>query len=126
MRTNAHVLIAGTMAVLAALTGCSSNTGTPKAAKPTPSYAPDSIHARCLAQHWPQPMPDLKDKRFDPLGKALVCFDHLSAMAPDGHNVMDDPADDTTVWTVTSSSPAPGTRVRLSTHIRVNLRESEG
>ncbi|MFK4108562.1 PASTA domain-containing protein [Streptomyces sp. NPDC002176] len=121
MRT--YTLAACTLAALAAIAGCSSSNTTATASKPTHSYAPDSAYAKCRAQQWPQTMPDVRGKTFDPLGEDLQCFENLEALAPDGHDVLDDYAPDVHEWTVTSSTPAPGAKVQLTTHITLKLRD---
>ncbi|MGV9427085.1 hypothetical protein ACWDO7_22715 [Streptomyces sp. NPDC003656] len=123
MRTNLGILAASTLAVLAVVTSCSSGTSTPKSSKPSHSYAPGSVGALCRAQHWPQPMPDVKGK--DPLTKSLDCFDHIRAIAPDGHDVMDDPANTAYTWKIVSSTPAAGAQVRLSTPITLKVRGAQ-
>ncbi|MEU8906985.1 hypothetical protein [Streptomyces mirabilis] len=117
--------IAASTALLVAALGACTSTSPPKSHKPSPSYAADSVTARCHAQHWPQPMPDVAGKPFDPLSKDLQCFDDITALAPDGHDVMNDPANETGgAWTVTSSRPGRGAHVGLSSRITLELRAS--
>ncbi|MET7776308.1 hypothetical protein ABZU94_10475 [Streptomyces mirabilis] len=127
LRTNRPAtLAAAAVLIVAGLAACGSTTPA-KTSKPSPSYAADSVTARCHAQHWPQSMPDVTGKRFDPLGKDLQCFDNITALAPDGHDVMNDPANETAVWIVTSSRPGRGAQVSLSTRITLELRaEAKG
>ncbi|MEU9149192.1 hypothetical protein AB0D59_01230 [Streptomyces sp. NPDC048417] len=114
--------IAAVTIAAAALTACASSN---PSSKPTPSYASDSVTARCRAEHWPQPMPDVRGKHFDPLDKDLQCFDNVKAIAPDGHDVMNDSADQTQSWTVTASKPATGVKVTTATPITLVLRAAD-
>ncbi|MEU9245855.1 hypothetical protein [Streptomyces sp. NPDC048385] len=118
-----HVFLvaAATMTAAAALTACGGSSSS-SSEKPASSYASDSVTARCRAEHWPQPMPDVRGKHFDPLGKDLQCFDSIKALAPDGHDVMNDSADQTQSWTVASSKPATGVKVSMATPITLVLR----
>ncbi|MFJ7146686.1 hypothetical protein ACIQVT_00410 [Streptomyces sp. NPDC100445] len=111
---------AAALTAIVALTACGSSSE-----KRTSSYASGSVTAHCLAEHWPQPMPDMRGKHFDPLGKDLECFDSVKALAPDGHDVMNDAADETSSWTVASSKPATGVKVRMTTLITLVLRPSD-
>ncbi|MET7988351.1 MULTISPECIES: hypothetical protein [unclassified Streptomyces] len=115
-----------------ALTGCDSvanqqdrsrRANDAAASKASPSYAADSIFGRCKAQQWPQPMPDVEGRTFEPLSKELMCFDNLEALAPDGHDVMTDAAGGLGAWIVVSSTPGPGAKVRPTTPITLELRE---
>lgn len=101
-------------------TASSSATPTTKA---TATPAADGVTARCKAEHWPQAMPKLAGKTFNPLDDALQCFDHLKAYAPDGHDVMNDTGANAQPWTIVSSQPAAGAQVNLSTPIVLKLRE---
>lgn len=105
------------------LTACSSNPTTSTSDKPKASQATDSVNARCRAQHWPQPMPNVAGKQFDPLSKDLQCFDKIKALAPDGHDVMNDTGGDVQSWIVASSQPGSGAQVSLSTPIILKLRD---
>ncbi|MFE2712237.1 DUF3761 domain-containing protein [Streptomyces mirabilis] len=105
------------------LTACSASTTTSNSDKPKASHTADSVEARCRAQHWPQHMPNLAGRSFDPLGKVLQCFDHVKALAPDGHDVMNDSGDAIQAWAVVSSKPASGTLVNLATPITLALRD---
>ncbi|MFE9127083.1 DUF3761 domain-containing protein [Streptomyces sp. NPDC007148] len=122
---NRTVTTAAAAVVLAgALTACSSATTTSSSNKPkaSPTYAAGSFEARCHAERWPQTMPQLAGKTFNPLSEDLQCFDHVKALAPDGHDVMKDSANDAQEWTIVSSKPANGAQVRISTAITLTLR----
>ncbi|MFJ7967756.1 hypothetical protein [Streptomyces sp. NPDC096324] len=107
------------------LTGCGADSA-PQAGGASPSVNANSVHARCQAQEWPQPMPDVEGRTFEPLGKDLMCFDNIEAVAPDGRDVMSDPASGLGAWTVKSSTPGPGTRVRITTPITLELEKARG
>ncbi|WP_339133690.1 hypothetical protein WJM95_30900 [Streptomyces sp. f51] len=115
------VIVAVTALLMSVLAGCSS-TSQSNASTSSPAVAADSINARCQAQDWPQPMPDIEGQPFDPLGKDLKCFGNIQAVAPDGHDVMTDPGGGLGAWTVVSSTPAPGAKVRITTPITLELR----
>ncbi|MFD5521803.1 hypothetical protein [Streptomyces sp. NPDC127066] len=118
-----RAVIAAVTAVLVPVLGACSSTSQSKSSKPSPSYAAaDSVNARCRAQEWPQPLPDVEGRPFDPFGKDLVCFDNIEAVAPDGHDVMTDPGSGLGAWTVVSSTPGPGAKVRIATPITLELR----
>ncbi|MEV6191949.1 hypothetical protein AB0M19_06065 [Streptomyces sp. NPDC051920] len=114
-------LAACVLLLVAALEACT-NAPAAKDDKPSAEDAPNSIAARCRAQDWPQAMPDVVGQPFEPFGRDLMCFDNMEAVAPDGHDVMTDPASGLGVWTVTSSTPKPGAKVRITTPITLELR----
>ncbi|MFG2441061.1 hypothetical protein [Streptomyces sp. NPDC048508] len=118
-RTITACLTFGLLAVT--LIACSSSAPSIET-KPTPAGTTDSINARCRAQNWPQPMPNLAGKTFDSMSSGLVCFDRLKALAPDGHDVMADAANAAGEWVIVSSKPSPGASVRISTPITLKLR----
>ncbi|MEU4086800.1 hypothetical protein [Streptomyces aureus] len=118
--TTAATMLAGVLTACGTDSGSGAGTASPSAA------AAGSIYARCQAQEWPRPMPDLEGRPFDPLGKDLMCFNHIEAMAPDGHDVMGDPANGLDAWTVKSSDPGPGAKVRMTTPITLQLRPAGG
>jgi hypothetical protein len=120
MRLNAAATLACS-AVLLTATACTSDSPTAASGEAT-SYAPGSIEARCRALHWPQRMPDVSNQELDPLSKQLRCFDNLNALAPDGHDVMDDPANEAHRWTVATSRPGADTQVYRTTPITLVLR----
>ena len=66
----------------------------------------------CTGLTWPQPIPrDLIGAGAEQaIDDALLCFT-VEAIAPDGHDIMTDPANDLTPWVITSVNPAPGTPV---------------
>ncbi|MGW3917242.1 PASTA domain-containing protein [Streptomyces sp. NPDC005070] len=117
-----RVVIVAVTALLVPVLGACSSASQSKGSQSSPAYAADSVNARCRAQEWPQPMPDVQGQPFDPLGKDLMCFDNIEAMAPDGHDVMTDPGSGLGAWTVVSSSPGPGAKVRITTPITLELR----
>jgi hypothetical protein len=65
----------------------------------------------CDAKAWPQPVPVVAGKLLtDTVDGPLLCFNVTEATAPDGHDALQDPANDTD-WTITGVTPAAGTRV---------------
>ncbi|MFI0967911.1 hypothetical protein ACH4S8_42145 [Streptomyces sp. NPDC021080] len=109
-------------ALLVSVLGACGSASQSEHPKPSPSYAADSVDARCRAQDWPQPMPDIQGQPFDPLGTDLKCFGNIQAVAPDGHDVMTDPGSGLGAWTVVSSNPGPGVKVGITTSITLQLR----
>lgn len=121
-RRAAIVAVTAVSALLVSALGACSSDSPSDNSKSAPSYAADSVNARCRAQDWPQPMPDVQGEPFDPLGKDLKCFDNIQAVAPDGHDVMSDPGSGLGAWTVVSSTPGPGDKVGINTPITLELR----
>ncbi|MFE2537040.1 hypothetical protein [Streptomyces sp. NPDC059371] len=117
-----RAVIAAVTALLVSVLGACTSAAQSKRSKSSPTYAADSVNARCRAQDWPQPMPDVEGRPFDPLGKDLKCFDKIEAVAPDGHDVMTDAGSGLGAWTVVSSTPGPGAKVRITTPITLELR----
>ncbi|MEV0090445.1 hypothetical protein [Streptomyces sp. NPDC050738] len=110
-------------AALAFLAACSSGGNGDPAAGSTPTTG-----TVCSNTKWPQRIPDAAGRNLTDvtLGKpgdssALTCFNVTQAVAPDGHNVLDDAGDDVQAWTVKSSTPAAGTTVDEDTPITLRL-----
>lgn len=109
-------------AALAPLAACSSGSSTDSTA-PKPSPSAKTV---CGDAKWPQKIPDTAKRDLtavtlgDP-GTTLTCFNVVKAVAPDGHNVLDDAGEDVQAWTVVSSSPAAGTSVNANTPITLRL-----
>ncbi len=66
----------------------------------------------CTGLTWPQPIPRdlIGASAKEAMTDALLCFT-VAAIAPDGHDIMTDPANDLTPWVITSVRPASGTPV---------------
>lgn len=83
------------------IAGCSSST--PK--------ADGRATTACDNKTWPQPVPVVIGKPLtDAVDGPLLCFNITKATAPDGHDALQDPANDTD-WTVAGTTPAVGTLV---------------
>lgn len=69
----------------------------------------------CKAMHWPMPLPPTVGYNLEHLDKdtILTCFDNITASAPDGHDVMNDPVNWAYTWKITSMSPPAGTMVLM-------------
>jgi len=66
----------------------------------------------CTGFTWPQPIPRdlIGTSAKQAIDDALLCFT-VAAIAPDGHDIMTDPANDLTPWVIISVRPASGTPV---------------
>jgi hypothetical protein len=73
----------------------------------------------CKAMHSPMPLPPTVGYSLEHLANdtVLQCFDNVTAVAPDGHDAMNDPARDAYTWKITSMSPAAGTQVPMNQKI---------
>jgi hypothetical protein len=76
---------------------------------------PVTVEQLCAAQQWPRPVPDVVGTNLDDVtGQgALSCWDHVRAVAPDGHDPINNPASavDAAGYRITALSPPPGTPV---------------
>lgn len=116
-----------TAAVLAAtallLTGCGSSSPAP--AKPTD--AKPGLDAVCGGLAWPRPVPDGLNGK--PLTEAaagpLLCFTVAKAVAPDGHDAMQDDTA-TTNWIITGTSPDAGAAVNQDQPITLTVTNQNG
>lgn len=67
-------------------------------------------------------MPDLVGKSLGVIrSEALKCFNVTAAIAPDGHNVLDDPVGATGAWTITAVAPPVGAAVTGEQPITVTV-----
>ncbi|MFE9404960.1 hypothetical protein ACFYNY_25005 [Streptomyces sp. NPDC006530] len=65
----------------------------------------------CTGKKWPQSVPPVMGTPLaDAIDGPLLCFNITAAVAPDGHDALQDPANDTD-WIVTGTKPAAGTNV---------------
>jgi len=93
-----------------------SASGQPTPLTPLPvTHAPSGASlpaSGCTGLTWPQPIPRdlIGASAKQAIDDALLCFT-VAAIAPDGHDIMTDPANDLTPWVITSVNPAPGTPV---------------
>jgi len=84
------------------------STGSPPA---TSSHAQTAGEV-CHALAWPLPAPDFRGKTIlETNDDDLFCFTINEALAPNGHNVADDPMNQAGNWTVVAQEPAPTTPV---------------
>jgi hypothetical protein len=77
----------------------------------------------CKAMHWPMPLPptigwSLTHMDYD---SVLSCFQNLTATAPDGHDTMNDPANQAHNWKVTSMTPPAGTMVPMDQKLSLTV-----
>lgn len=78
-----------------------------------PVHANDDVQKDCTADGWPQPVPNAVGRQLEDIvddDSFWICL-NIAAMAPDGHDVMDDPGGLTHPWRIISQSPQEGTPV---------------
>jgi hypothetical protein len=77
----------------------------------------------CNAMHWPMPLPPTVGYSLDHLtyDSILSCFDNVSAIAPDGHDAVNDPERDAHTWKVTKMTPPAGTMVPRNQQINLTV-----
>lgn len=80
---------------------------------------PTTVQQLCAMQAWPRPVPAVAGVILDDAG-ALDCWDNLKAIAPDGHDVMNDKAGSGT-YRITDVSPAPGTLIGSNDGVTVHV-----
>ncbi|MEU2952339.1 hypothetical protein AB0M94_01775 [Streptomyces xanthochromogenes] len=103
-RTIVIVLAAGML-----LAGCSSSGPAPAKTADTTGVAGSS--SPCAGKKWPQPVPAVSGMALsDAVSGTLLCFHITEAVAPDGHDALQDPVDETD-WVITGSKPGAGTAV---------------
>jgi hypothetical protein len=80
---------------------------TASAARPVPT----SIQQACDARGWPQPVPPIVGAEYNQaMMGALMCFDGLRLLAPDGHDMTHDTGGVSNDIRVGSITPPIGTR----------------
>ena len=81
----------------------------------------------CNAMHWPMPLPPTVGYSLWHLSNdsILQCFDNVKAIAPDGHDAMNDPARDANTWKITSMTPSSGTMVPRDQQINLTVVHDE-
>lgn len=110
------------LACAAILGGCAAN----QAHGAPPLTPPTNDEQLCKAQSWPRPLPQVVGLDLSQASTgALTCFDNLKAMAPDGHDVMNDTGA-MKPWTIKTMSPAAGTRVGQSDTVTLTLAPGPG
>ena len=87
----------------------------------TAAPGPTTVQQVCDAQSWPRPVPQVAGAIFDDASTgALACWDNVKAIAPDGHDVANGPANDG-AYRITSVSPAPGTPIGHSDVVTLHV-----
>jgi len=105
-------------------------------AQPTPQTPLPVTHAPagpslppsgCTGLTWPQPIPRdlIGASAKQAMTDALVCFT-VAAIAPDGHDIGTDPANDLTPWIITTVRPASGTPVGRDDVITIHVAPRAG
>ena len=77
----------------------------------------------CTALSWPQPLPNAVGRQLEDIvndDSFWICL-NIAAIAPDGHDVMDDNSGFTQSWRITSQSPEPGTPLVENETITLNV-----
>jgi hypothetical protein len=78
-----------------------------------PTHADNDAQQDCTAKEWPQPLPNAVGRQLEDIvndDSFWICL-NIAAIAPDGHDVMDDNSGYTQSWRITGQSPAEGTLV---------------
>jgi len=108
-----------------------SATGQPTPQPPLPvnhaPVGPSVPPSGCTGLTWPQPIPRdlIGASAKEVITDALLCFT-VAAIAPDGHDIMTDRANDLTPWVVTSVRPASGTPVGRDDVITIHVALKAG
>jgi hypothetical protein len=83
---------------------------------------PTSIQQACDARGWPQPVPSIVGAEYNQaMMGALMCFDGLRLLAPDGHAMTNDTAGVSKYTQVGSITPPPGTPVGRTDPVTVRF-----
>jgi len=78
-----------------------------------PAHAREDPQQDCTAKEWPQPLANAVGQQLDDIvndDSFWICL-NVRAIAPDGHNVLDDTSGYTQSWRITGQSPDVGTLV---------------
>jgi hypothetical protein len=78
-----------------------------------PTHANNDVQQDCTAKEWPQPLPNAVGSQLEDIvndDSFWICL-NIAAMAPDGHDVLDDNSGYTQSWRITGQSPESGTLV---------------
>lgn len=89
-----------------------------------PASSAITYEQQCRAMHWPMPLPSVVGWGIDHLmsDSILGCLETVSAIAPDGHDVMDDKIGQAPgSWRMTSVKPPEGSMVTMDTPITVTV-----
>lgn len=77
------------------------------------AYAGNDAQQDCTAKEWPQPLLNAVGRQLDDIvndDSFWICL-NVTAIAPDGHNVLDDNSGYRQSWRITGQSPEAGTPV---------------
>jgi hypothetical protein len=120
MKRSPVMKFAAATAAVAAVAACGTAGGEPTGTAPVTATSTKvtsppatSSHTQtageaCHALAWPLPAPDFHGKTILETNSGdLFCFTINDALAPDGHNVADDPMNQAGNWTVVAQEPAP-------------------
>jgi hypothetical protein len=134
MKRSPVMKFAAATAAVAAVAACGTAGGEPTGTAPVTATSTKvtsppatSSHTQtageaCHALAWPLPAPDFHGKTILETNSGdLFCFTINDALAPDGHNVADDPMNQAGNWTVVAQEPAPGTFVGETTPILLRV-----
>jgi hypothetical protein len=102
----------------------STPTGTSTTA-PAAGAAPTTVQERCDAQTWPRPVPDVIGVRLDQAQHGeLACWDNIRAVAPDGHDPINNPNGPADVaYRITAVSPRVDTPIGRHDVVTVQLAD---
>jgi hypothetical protein len=88
-----------------------------------PTHANNDVQQDCTAKEWPQPLPNAVGSQLEDIvndDSFWICL-NIAAIAPDGHDVMDDNSGFTESWRITSQSPESGTPVEENQTITLKV-----
>src|ERR1700761_1822710 len=78
-----------------------------------PAHAGNDMQQDCTAKEWPQPLPNAVGSQLEDIvndDSFWICL-NIAAIAPNGHDVLDDNSGYTQSWRITGQSPEAGTLV---------------
>jgi len=91
-----------------------------------PAVLPTTTEALCAQQSWPRPLPQVAGMDFSQVSMgALACLNNLRGLAPDGHDVGNDPANAAGQWIITTMAPPAGTPVGRDDTVTVQLAPTD-
>ncbi|TAM69156.1 hypothetical protein [Mycobacterium sp.] len=74
--------------------------------------------------NWPMPLPPTVGSSLGVIDQdtTLECLTNITATAPDGHDVMNDPVNDSYKWQINSMNPPAGTLVSRTQEIHLTVK----
>lgn len=86
---------------------------------------PTTVEELCNAQTWPRPVPDVVGRPLYQAARdgALLCWDDVRAVAPDGHDPLNNPVSLEKNYRITAVTPAPGALIGRHEPVTVRLVE---